>query len=144
MTIMESAIVWWILAGAAVVTELSVGTLYLLMFAIGLAAAALGAHAGLGVTAQIALATVVGGGATVGWHFLKTRQATPAQANANSDVNPDIGSMVQVEAWNSDGTASVKYRGAQWAAIAAAGSECTSGNYRIQEVHGNRLTIVKI
>jgi membrane protein implicated in regulation of membrane protease activity len=141
---MESAIIWWILAGAAVVTELSVGTLYLLMFAIGLAAAALGAHAGLGISSQIAIATVVGGGATLAWHFLRKRQATPAQANANSDVNPDIGQTVQVDTWNSDGTATVKYRGAQWAVVAAAGTDCTSGNYRIQEVHGNRLTIAKI
>ena len=45
---MADSTVWWLLAGAAVAVELMTGTFYLLMLAIGLAAAALAAHAGAG------------------------------------------------------------------------------------------------
>ena len=41
---MEESTIWWLLAGVAVVTELLTGTFYLLMLAVGLAAAALAAH----------------------------------------------------------------------------------------------------
>ena len=38
---------WWVAAGIAVAAELATGTFYLLMMALGLAAAAIGAHLGL-------------------------------------------------------------------------------------------------
>ena len=41
---MADSTLWWLLAGAAVAVELLTGTFYLLMFAIGLAAAAIAAH----------------------------------------------------------------------------------------------------
>ena len=62
---MEESTIWWLAAGAVVVAELLTGTFYLLMVAIGLVAAALAAHLGLPITAQIVAAAVVGGGAGV-------------------------------------------------------------------------------
>ena len=62
---MEESTIWWLLAGGAVVTELLTGTFYLLMLAMGLAAAALAAHLGLPLTAQIITSAMVGGGAVV-------------------------------------------------------------------------------
>ena len=38
--------VWWVVAGVLVAVELATGTFYLLMLALGAAAAALAAHAG--------------------------------------------------------------------------------------------------
>ncbi|MEG0922354.1 MAG: NfeD family protein, partial [Comamonas sp.] len=40
--------IWWLLTGIAVIAELLTGTLYLLMVALGLAAAAIAAHLGTG------------------------------------------------------------------------------------------------
>lgn len=50
---------WWIVAGALVAAELATGTFYLLMLALGAAAAALGAHAGLSGSLQIVTAALV-------------------------------------------------------------------------------------
>jgi membrane protein implicated in regulation of membrane protease activity len=44
---------WWVAAGIAVAAELGTGTFYLLMMAFGLAAAAVAAHLGLALPAQM-------------------------------------------------------------------------------------------
>ena len=59
---------WWIITGVAVAAELATGTFVLLMLAIGLAAGAIAAHLGLGVTGQLVTAAVVGA-AAVALHF---------------------------------------------------------------------------
>jgi membrane protein implicated in regulation of membrane protease activity len=143
---MEASTFWWVAAAALVIAELLTGTIYLLAVAVGGVAGALAAHAGLGLSAQIVIAAAVGTAATLFWHFSKTRQrraeVKPAQANA--DVNQDIGAQVQVNAWNADGTAQVSYRGAQWTVLAIQGADRLSGQHRVKEVVGNRLVVEKI
>src|SRR6478735_7202301 len=56
---MADSSLWWLLAGAAVAVELVTGTFYLLMLAIGLAAAALAAHSGAGLTTQLVAAAAI-------------------------------------------------------------------------------------
>ena len=68
---MTESTVWWLLAGSAVAVELLTGTFYLLMLAIGLAAAAVAAQAGASVTVQFVIAAGVGGTAVVAWHTLR-------------------------------------------------------------------------
>jgi len=48
---------------------------------------------------------------------------------------------VQVDSWREDGTATARYRGASWAVVAAPGTECVPGAYRVREVVGNRLVV---
>lgn len=141
---MAMTTVWWILAGVAVGLELLSGTFYLLMLALGLAAGALAAHAGLSGTAQFVVAAAVGGGAVVGWRAYRLRQPMASPASANRDVNMDVGETVQVAAWNADGTASVKYRGAQWSVAHLPGADPVAGPHRIVEVVGNRLIVEKL
>ena len=50
---LSAATVWWVLAGIAVAVELSTGTFYMLMLALGLAAGAIASHVGFGVPLQI-------------------------------------------------------------------------------------------
>ena len=138
---MAESTVWWVLAGAAVAVELVTGTFYLLMLAIGLAAAAVAAHLGLAQTGQLVLAAIVGGGAVVGWHFFRQRRPQGLPAEMNRDVNLDIGETVQVTRWNPDGTATLKYRGAQWTAVPAPGTIPVAGAHRIREVIGSRLVL---
>lgn len=141
---MAESTIWWLLTGAAVVVELTTGTFYLLMLAIGLAAAALAAQFGAGTVAQLLVAAVVGGGAVVSWYFVRGQRAAASSANANPDVNLDIGETVTVESWSPDGTATVKYRGASWTVVHRPGSTPTSGPHRVAEVVGSRLLVDKI
>jgi membrane protein implicated in regulation of membrane protease activity len=142
---MSESTIWWLLAGVAVAVELVTGTFYLLMIAVGMVAGAIAAHLGLPLVGQIVAAAVVGGGAVAAWHWHRSKSPAPLPANANRDVNLDIGEAVQVAQWNPDGTATVKFRGASWTAVAADPAEPGSpGNFRIKEMLGNRLVIEKL
>ncbi len=135
---------WWLAAGALVAVELATGTFYLLMLSLGCAAAALSAHAGLGATAQVVIAALVGGGATVLWHLRRARKPRSAPAESNPDVNLDIGQTVHVAEWAADGTARVQYRGAGWSVRLALAGARAPGEYRIVALHGNELQLTPV
>ncbi len=144
MTLMADATVWWLATGLVVLLELLTGTFYLLMLAVGLAAGALAAHAQLGLSGQLVVAALVGA-TTVSLAYLRRRRRPGApSARADRSVNLDIGETIHIEAWNSDGTAQVRYRGAQWTALARPGSSPTPGAHRVAELVGNRLLVDKI
>ena len=132
---------WWVLAGALVATELATGTFYLLMVALGCAAGALAAHAGLGTTPQLVAAALVGAGATAAWHFKRMRQPVQAPSESNRNVILDIGSPVQVPAWADDGSARVNYRGAAWAVRFAGAGIPQPGEHVIVSLNGNELRV---
>ncbi|HWP18636.1 MAG TPA: NfeD family protein [Burkholderiaceae bacterium] len=138
---LSAPIAWWVAAGVAVALELTTGTFYLLMLALGLAAGALAAHAGLGFAAQLVVAAAVGGGAVAAWHVRRTKNPSAAPAQANRDVNLDIGQRVQIPAWNADGTARITYRGANWTARYAGPHAPTPGPHVIRAIEGNLLLV---
>lgn len=137
------AIAWWVLAGLLVAAELLTGTVYLLALSLGAAAGALAAHAGLGLSAQMLVAALAGGGATALWHVRRARHPRSPEASANPDVNLDIGQEVQVDAWDDQGLAQVRYRGAAWTARHAGSGERRPGPHRIVAIHGNRLDLAR-
>ena len=137
----EASTGWWVLAGLMVLAELLSGTFYLLMMAVGAAAAALAAHAGMGTTGQLIAAALVGGGATAIWHLRRARHPRTAPADRNADVNLDIGQSVMVQDWDAQGLTSVRYRGASWSARHAAPGQPKPGPHQIVAVHGNRLDL---
>ncbi|WP_213954875.1 MULTISPECIES: NfeD family protein [unclassified Variovorax] len=141
---MELSTIWWLIAGAAIVLELMSGTVYLLLLSGGFAAAAVSAHLGAGFTTQLVVAAVVGVGAVLGWYVIRKRRPPDLPSQSNPNVNLDVGGSVQVDAWNSDGTASVRYRGAQWTAIHRPGVMPATGMHRVTEVVGSRLVVDKI
>ena len=142
---MADTTLWWLAAGILVAAELVTGTFYLLMLALGLAAGALAAHGGLASTGQVVAAAFIGGGAVLAWHVWRRRSASSAAPGSNRDVNLDVGETVHIEAWGPEGSASIKYRGALWSAIPAAGNTAGStGAHRIVEVRGNQLIVEKI
>lgn len=142
---MSESTIWWLLAGTAVAIELMTGTFYLLMIALGLIAGAIAAHLGLGMAAQLVVAALVGGGSVAVWHWRRGRTPAPLPAQANRDVNLDIGEQVEVAFWNADGTTRVKFRGATWTAVPAhPGHTGATGSFRIREMLGNRLVIEKL
>ena len=137
----SNATVWWFAAGAAVAVELATGTFYLLMMALGLAAAAGAAHLGASTSAQIIVAALVGGGATAVWHWRRFNQPASAPARENRDVNLDIGERVTVASWSGDGTTRVVYRGSTWTARLAPGQTAAAGEHRVVAVEGNWLVL---
>lgn len=138
---MTAPTVWWIATGILVAAELATGTFYLLMLALGTAGAALAAHAGLGGTAQLVVAALMGGGAVIAWHLRRARHPAAPPAERNPDVNLDVGQRVQVPAWNDDGTARVAYRGAQWAVRWTGEGPPPTGELVIRAVHGAELQL---
>ena len=132
---------WWVAAGIVVAAELATGTFYLLMIALGLAAGAVAGHVGFGLSMQVLLAALVGGGATAAWHWHRARQPQSAPARENRDVNLDIGERVSVDAWAADGTARVHYRGSAWTARLAPGAAAMPGQHLVSAVEGNWLVL---
>lgn len=141
---MSDSTLWWLATGIAVAVEMASGTYYLLMVATGLAAGALAAHLGLGITAQCIAAAIVGSGATFGLYLRQKNRPRGPAAAANPDVVLDVGNTVHIDAWQSDGTASVQYRGARWTVVHRPGQPASTGEHRITEVVGNRLVVDKI
>jgi membrane protein implicated in regulation of membrane protease activity len=141
---MQDSTVWWLLTGTAVAVELATSSFYLLMLAIGLAAGAMAAHVGGAVPTQLVAAAIVGGGAVAALRLQRRGRPAAADAASNRDVNLDIGETVQVDAWQADRTALVRYRGANWTVVAAPGSGQEHGAHRVREVVGSRLVVEKI
>lgn len=137
---MNESTVWWLVTGLLVAAELMSGTFYLLMLAIGAVAAALAAHMGASLTTQLIMAALIGGLAAVLWRQTRLRRemAEPSQ------LHLDIGETLHVEAWDDQGTAQVKHRGAAWTAISTPTQAPAPGLHRIQAIQGNRLVLEKI
>ncbi|MET3494165.1 NfeD family protein [Variovorax boronicumulans] len=141
---MANSTIWWLIAGAVIVAELVSGTVYLLLLAAGFAAAAIAAHLGFGMVTQLLVAAVIGVGAVLVWHSIQRKRPAEPPTEANRDVNLDIGESVYVDNWNPDGTATVRYRGAQWTVVQRAGHAPSTGEHRVVELIGSRLVVDKI
>jgi membrane protein implicated in regulation of membrane protease activity len=140
---MNNPTIWWLVAGGLVALELTTGTFYLLMLALGAAAGAVVAHAGAGFTVQVVVAAAVGGLAVVVWNAYRQRQ-TDLSAARETVQHLDVGETVQVDAWDAQGLAQVKHRGANWTAVNTVPSKPSPGLHRIQAIQGNRLVLEKI
>ncbi len=132
---------WWLLAATAVALELASGTIYLLLVAVGFVGAAVAAHLGAGPTAQIAVAAAVAAGSVVAWYGIRRRRRASGRSRMGAVLDLDVGEVVQVAAWNPDGTATVRYRGAAWTVLARAGALPVPGPHRVAEIVGSRLLV---
>jgi membrane protein implicated in regulation of membrane protease activity len=138
---MGAPTMWWLTTGLLVATELATGTFYLLMLALGAAAAALAAHAGLGTSGQLIVGALIGGGSVALWHWRQMQGPKAPAPSANRDLHLDVGSAVHVDQWRPDGTARVSYRGAGWDARYAGDGTPTPGEHVVRAVEGNRLLL---
>ncbi len=141
---MALSTIWWLIAGGLIAVELLTSTFYLLMLAIGAVAAALAAHGEAPLAWQMVVGAFVGGLCVTMWHVKKARSHQPLEASHNQDVHLDLGEVVQVLEWDTEGCAQVKHPGAQWTAQLAAGQPPTGGAHRITAMTGNRLIVEKI
>ena len=138
---LSAATWWWLVAGLLVVAELSVGSFYMLMLALGCVAGAVAAHLGAGYPSQLFTAAVVGAGTTALWHYRRARAPRSAPVESNRDANLDIGQTLQVAAWDAQGAARVSYRGSAWNVEFRGPGTPAPGPHVIVAVQGNRLIV---
>ena len=132
---------WWLAAGLLVAAELFVGSFYMLMLALGCAAGAVAAHAGLGASAQLVVAALIGAGTTAVWHYRRARAPRSAPVESNRDANLDIGASIQVPQWQTDGSARISYRGSDWNVEFRGDGRPAPGEHVVVAVQGNRLVV---
>ena len=137
---MNDTSIWWLVTGGLVAAELMSGTFYLLMLAMGATAAAVAAHLGMGLNVQLVTAALIGGSAVVLWRQKSLRR----EAQVSTELHLDIGETVEVIAWDANGTAQVKHRGANWTAVCTSAHTPSPGTHRIQGIQGSRLVLEKI
>jgi membrane protein implicated in regulation of membrane protease activity len=134
---------WWVLALGIGILELLSGTFYLLMIALGCAAAGVVAAVGAPAWAQFVAAAAVALAGAAWVRRVRAGAPSVAPAGRNPDVNADVGERVRVDAWDEDRRARVRYRGSDWTVELAPGEPAAPGEYLIREVAGNRLILAR-
>ncbi|WP_345810795.1 NfeD family protein [Paraburkholderia sp. PREW-6R] len=132
---------WWIGAGVLVVLELISGTFYLLMIALGFAAAAIAHIAGAASYLQFVVAAVVASVAVLALRRSRFGRRVRKDAAHNPDVNLDIGQTLTVDAWQAR-RARASYRGAAWDIELAPGEPEDAHLYEITALKGSCLVVV--
>jgi membrane protein implicated in regulation of membrane protease activity len=134
--------IWFGLAVLALIGEVLSGTFYLLVIAAAFGLAGLGAWVGLTWALQMAIVAVAAVlGVLVLRRFGVLRKVGRTDDRRDANVNLDIGQAIQVDAWREDGTARVRYRGAEWEVKLAADTPRTPGLYTIVEVRGSQFLV---
>ena len=130
---------WLIAAVVLGLSELLVGTFYLLLLGVAALVGAIVALAGFALEIQclLAAAVVLVGGVILARYRAHHKKDAKGLANDNLD----IGQTVTVARWDEDGTASVSYRGAQWKARTEHQNERTPGIFTIVGVTGSVLVL---
>ena len=73
--------------------------------------------------------------------FISRRRPGDPSPRSERSVNLDVGETVQIDGWNADGTAQIRYRGTQWTVLARPGAEPRPGPHRVAELVGSRLLV---
>ena len=140
---LSASTLWWLATGILVASEMATGTFYLLMLAIGTAAAAIAAHLGVPSVGQLAVCAGLGGAGVIWCHLHLRRKPSNVALSDNPNLHLDIGSHVHVAAWQADGSARVQHRGAAWDARSAPGAPAMAGDHLISAVDGNQLVLTR-
>ena len=138
---MDNYLIWLILGLVLLGVEMMIGSIYLLALVAGCAIACIFAFMGTTFTAQCIIAAVVAiAGVIAAFIFRRNirKKLTPKQDCDNLDK----GQIITVEKIDSDGGATVSYRGSLWKAFAKEG-KLEAGIYHIEKVDGTRLILIK-
>lgn len=130
---------WFGAAALFLLLEMSTGTFYLLLVALGLVASGMAEYAGVTLVWQIVSGLAV---ALIGLMVLHRYRQSKGHVATQSDpdVVQDVGGSVIVDAWDENGMARVFYRGAYWNARIDVDQSVQPGEHYIQAVEG--LTLV--
>lgn len=133
---MDNYTLWFIAAAVVVAAELFVGTLYLLVVALGAGAGGVIALVGGAVWMQFAAAALI---AVAGFGWVRRKSRSTVNASPSTGLSFDAGQPVEVVEQREDGSLRVAYRGSQWDADREPGAG--GGPYVIKEVRGTRLLL---
>jgi membrane protein implicated in regulation of membrane protease activity len=139
--------IWFVLAGIAVALEITSGTFYLLMIALGFVAGGLTALTGALLEWQLLAAAAVGLIGTIGLRRSRFGGFRRKKASQDRNVLLDIGQTVQATSWTREGdvyVTQVKYRGAAWRAECTSSGVPEAGTYVIQEIRGSSLLVANV
>ena len=143
---MTDWMIWFAVACVLIILEMATGTFYLLMIAIGAAAGGIAALSGASGTWQCILAAVIAAVATFALRRSRFGRTENLDASRDPGVNLDIGQTLEVAEWRhvpgAASSARVMYRGALWDVDLASDGTAVAGQFRIQEVQGNRLIVI--
>lgn len=143
---MTDWMIWFAVACVLIILEMATGTFYLLMIAIGTAAGGIAALSGASGTWQCIVAAVLAAISTFALRLSRFGKSENLDASRDPGVNLDIGQTLEVAEWRNvagaASTARVMYRGALWDVELASGGTAVAGQFRIQEVQGNRLIVI--
>lgn len=135
---MQAYIWWFLLALGLLGLEIITGTFYILVFSVAFGVGGLMAYGQYSFTAQLVVAAIFG---IIGTALLRWWKATQERQHPQDHQNLDIGQSVTVEAWNSNGSARVIYRGTQWDAELASPDTPRDRPLYIKDRHGSILIL---
>lgn len=135
---------WWLAAIVLGILELTTGSFYLLVIALGLASAGVAAMLGFGFPIQLLVAALVSVLGSVLVHRFRSLAPKDVSPEQSPDLNLDIGQSVIVESWAPDGTTRVIHRGAPWQAMLLPGHPARQGLYRIHAIQGSQLVLIPV
>ncbi|MEF2914462.1 MAG: NfeD family protein [Succinivibrio sp.] len=136
---MELYLIWLIIALVLLGTEMMLASVYLIAFLLGALTASALAFFGSPLTIQCTLGAIVIIAGVICAYFYRKKIAL--LNNKSSLDNIDEDQIVFVDNVLEDGTAKVKYRGAQWTAYKADGAPITKGQHKIEKIDGTRLVL---
>ena len=138
---MDNYLIWLILGLVLLGVEMMIGSIYLLALVAGCAIACIFAFMGTTFTAQCIIAAVVAIAGVIAAFIFRRNIRKKLTPNQDCD-NLDKGQIITVEKIDSDGGATVSYRGSLWKAFAKEG-KLEAGIYHIEKVDGTRLILIK-
>jgi membrane protein implicated in regulation of membrane protease activity len=138
---MDNYLIWLILGLVLLGVEMMIGSIYLLALVAGCAIACIFAFMSTTFTVQCIVAAVVAIAGVIAAFVFRRNIRKKLTPNQDCD-NLDKGQIITVEKIDSDGGATVSYRGAQWKAYAREGT-LEAGLYHIEKVDGTRLILIK-
>jgi len=144
MNLTNAYVLWFVLGLGLVVTDLFLGTFFLLVVAIGFGAAGLVSLAGGDLVLQLVIGAAVGLAGTLTLRKMRwAKRGKRGESSSNPDLVLDIGQVVQVKQWE-NGTARVHYRGADWDAVLdSAAATSYPGSYHIKAIRGSTLVLAQ-
>ena len=136
-----SLMIWVVLALVAVFLEMLTRTFTLMAVAIGFGMAALFAWMGFGFVFELIIAVVVGGGCLWWLRRSPAGQALQEAEESRYSVISDDGDEVHISQWDSGDNVDVVFKGRNWQAKLASGSQAHRGQYKVREVREGKLIL---
>ena len=133
--------IWFAAALGCLIIEINIMTIYLIALAIGAAAGGVVSLMGSDFATQSSIAGIVTILASIGCFYLR-RSLRSKNDRQNNQLDMGQRVVVKADAIAQDGSAKVKYRGADWTAYTV-DAIAKPGIYTIEKLDGSRIVLGK-